>query len=99
MCSSSVAGRRIARRALFFSMPTFQHSRIAQTLGCTFTQSGGIECRRYQATDVPGVYAAGNAIKDVHLVIVAAAEGAKAAFGINKALTREDYSRRTKDAG
>ena len=90
------SGRRIARRALFFSTPTFQHSRIAQSLGCKFTESGGIACRRYQATDVPGVYAAGNAIKDVHLVIVAAAEGAKAAFGINKALTREDYARRAK---
>jgi hypothetical protein len=39
---------------------------------------------------------AGNTIKDVHLAIVAAAEGAKAALGINKALTREDFAGDTK---
>jgi hypothetical protein len=40
------------------------------------------------------VFVAGNIIKDVQLVIVAAAEGTRAAFGINRALTREDFARR-----
>jgi hypothetical protein len=43
---------------------------------------------------VPGVYIAGNIVGDVQLSIVAAAEGTKAAFGINQALTREDFERR-----
>jgi thioredoxin reductase len=43
---------------------------------------------------VPGVFAAGNIIRDVQLVIVAAAEGTRAAFGINRALTREDFEMR-----
>jgi hypothetical protein len=42
---------------------------------------------------VPRVYAAGNVIQDVQLSIIAAAEGARAAFGINRALTREDFER------
>jgi hypothetical protein len=40
------------------------------------------------------VYAAGNILKDVQLSIVAAADGANAAFGVNLALTREDFARR-----
>jgi len=37
-------------------------------------------------TRVPGLYVAGDASRDVQFVIVAAAEGAKAAVAINKAL-------------
>jgi thioredoxin reductase len=51
-------------------------------------------CGKYEATSVPGVYVAGNIIRNVQLSIVAAAEGASAAFGINRALTREDFERR-----
>jgi hypothetical protein len=40
------------------------------------------------------VFVAGNIIKDVQLSIVAAAEGARAAFGINRSLTREDFERK-----
>lgn len=84
-------GRALARGALFFDGESRQQTDLATKLGCSFTQAGGVSCGRYEATDVPGVYVAGNAIKDVHLAIVAAAEGAKAAVGINKALTREDF--------
>jgi thioredoxin reductase len=53
-----------------------------------------VKCNRYSATSVPGVYAAGNITRDVQLAIVAAAEGTKAAFGINRTLTREDFARK-----
>ena len=53
-------------------------------------------CGEYEATSVPGVFVAGNIIRDVQLTIVAAAEGARAAFGINRALTREDMERKAK---
>ena len=43
---------------------------------------------------MPGVFVAGNIIKDVQLAIVAAAEGTRAAFGINQALTREDFEKK-----
>jgi thioredoxin reductase len=80
-------------RALFFDTPCHAQSSLAETLGCRITRAGNIQCRRYEATSVPGVYAAGNILKDVHLSIVAAAEGARAAFGINLALTREAFTR------
>lgn len=83
---------------LFFDMPATEQSTLAQALGCHFSAHGGIECRQYEATSVPGVFAAGNIIRDVRLATVAAAEGAKAAFGIHRALTREDFSRQTVEA-
>lgn len=87
-------GTRVPRDALFFDMPSYSQSDLARQLGCTFTKKGGIACGRYEATTVPGLYVAGNIIRNVQLSIVAAAEGANAAFGINRALTREDFTRR-----
>jgi thioredoxin reductase len=87
-------GRELACRAMFFDLPCHAQSDIARSLGCEFTDTGGVRCGRYEATSVPGVFVAGNIIKDVQLSIVAAAEGARAAFGINRALTREDFARR-----
>ena len=60
-------------------------------LGCRFNRKGGVYCSAYAASSVPGLYVAGNILRDVQLAIVAAAEGAKAAFGINLVLTREDF--------
>lgn len=77
--------------ALFFDTPSRPQSNLAQMLGCDFNRPGGIRCGRYSESSVPGVFAAGNITRDVQLSIVAAAEGAKAAFGINRALTREDF--------
>ena len=88
------SGRRLLRRALFFDTPSLSQAQIAHKLGCQLTKKGGIRCGRYEATNVPGVFVAGNIIKDVQLAIVAAAEGARAAFGINRSLTREDYEQR-----
>lgn len=88
------SGKRVGCRFLFFNTPSRQQSDLARKLGCSFNANGGVRCGKYESTEVSGVYVAGNAIKDVHLVIAAAAEGAKAALGINKALTREDFDRR-----
>lgn len=84
-------GSRIERAVLFFDLPSHPQSTLTKTLGCSFTREGRVKCGQYEATSVPGVYIAGNIVGDVQLSIVAAAEGAKAAFGINKALTREHY--------
>ncbi len=88
------SGRRLPRRALFFDTACVSHSHLARKLGCQITRKGAIRCGQYEATSVPGVFVAGNLIKDVQLAIVAAAEGTRAAFGINRSLTREDFERR-----
>jgi thioredoxin reductase len=86
-------GERMARDAMFFDTPSHHQSKLAESLGCKFGRNGGVLCGEYEATSVPGVFVAGNIIRDVQLTIVAAAEGARAAFGINRALTREDFNR------
>jgi thioredoxin reductase len=91
-------GEELARDALFFDTPSRGQSGLAESLGCRFARHGGILCGEYEATSVPGVFVAGNIIRDVQLSIVAAAEGARAAFGINRSLTREDFERRATGA-
>ena len=83
----------LPRAALFFDLPARGQSRLGELLGCDVNRHGRIGCGKYAATNVRGVFAAGNVIDDVQLSIVAAAEGAQAAFGINSELTREDFAR------
>jgi len=87
-------GSVLPRDTLFFDTPSRGQSRLAASLGCRFGRDGGVVCGAYEATSVPGVFVAGNITRDVQLSIVAAAEGARAAFGINRALTREDFAKR-----
>lgn len=91
-------GEVLARDAIFFDTPSQAQSDLATKPGCTFNQRGGVVSGQHEATAVPGVYVAGNIIRNVQLAIVAAAEGANAAFGINRALTREDFIRRATGA-
>jgi thioredoxin reductase len=87
-------GESLKRDGMFFNTPSRAQSTLADSLGCRYARHGGILCGQYEASSVPGVFVAGNIIRDVQLSIVAAAEGARAAFGINRALTREDFERR-----
>jgi thioredoxin reductase len=89
-------GIQLPRTALFFDLPARRQSSLAELMGCDLNRNGRIECGKYAATNVPGVFAAGNVVDDVQLSIVAAAEGAQAAFGINTALTKEDFTRRVR---
>ncbi len=83
-------GQAIDRSVMFFSAPQRQASDLAEQLGCTFTSKGAVRTGEYEASDIPGVYVAGDASKLVQLAIVAAAEGAQAAFAINTDLIKED---------
>lgn len=83
-------GDSIKRRVMFFSTPQNQASNLAQQLGCGFTSKGAVRTGAYEASDIPGVYVAGDASKLVQLAIVAAAEGAQAAFAIHTDLIREE---------
>lgn len=87
-----VDGQAVARSVMFFSMPQRQASDLAAQLGCGFNRKGAVRTGEYEASDIPGVYVAGDASKLVQLAIVAAAEGAQAAFAINTALIKEDQA-------
>lgn len=85
-------GQTLNRRVMFFSSGQRQGSDLASQLGCSFTRKGAVCTGEYEATTIPGVYVAGDASKLVQLAIVAAAEGAQAAFAINTSLIKEDLS-------
>ena len=82
----------LERTALFFCTGQRQRSGLAAKLGCRFTEAGAVATGDSEATDVPGLFVAGDASRDAQLVIVAAAEGALAAVAINTLLTRRDLS-------
>ena len=72
--------------AIFFTTGQSPQCELPRRLGCEFTRKGTVKTDHLGQTCVPGVYVVGDASYDVQFVIVAAAEGAKAAVAINKAL-------------
>lgn len=83
-------GKKHPQDSMFFSTGTEQKSELGKNLGCEFTSEGVIKTHRLQKSNIPGLYVAGDAARDVQMVIVAAAEGAKAAIAINMELQQED---------
>jgi thioredoxin reductase len=74
-----------------------QQSDLASQLGCTLTGHGLVKTDHLGQTCVPGLYVVGDASRDVQFAVVAAAEGAKSAVGINKALQARAGLAVTKD--
>ncbi|OYU86687.1 MAG: FAD-dependent pyridine nucleotide-disulfide oxidoreductase [Bradyrhizobiaceae bacterium PARB1] len=84
-------GPPLQRAGLFFNTDRRQSTDLAARLGCDMYDLKGCKIDNdQQMTNVPGLYLAGDASRDVLQVVVAAAEGAEAAIGINTALLRED---------
>jgi thioredoxin reductase len=83
-------GECLPRRALFFTTGQFQRSDLSIRLGCEFNEKGTVRTGKYETTHVEGLYVAGDASRAVQWVVVAASEGAEAAFAINTDLTKED---------
>ena len=85
-CVVLAGGDRIACDAIFIGTRQQLQSTLPHRLGCYLTRKGTVKTDHLGRTGVPGVYVAGDASHDVQFAIVAAAEGAKAAVAINKAL-------------
>lgn len=79
-------GEELRRSAMFFNTPSLIRSKLLEQLGCPYDQEEGVYTFKYDRTEVPGLFVAGNILREVQLVIVAAGQGAEAAFGINKYL-------------
>ena len=77
---------------MFVSTQEHQHSGLPQKLGTTFTRNAGVRTGEHEETNIPSLFVAGDASRRVQLTIVAAAEGAEAAFAINTALLKEDLA-------
>lgn len=86
-------GEVIERCVMFFTTGQDPSCTLAHDLGCLFTKKGVVITNRVMATNIDGLYVAGDAARDMQFVIVAAAEGAKAAVAINERLQQENHGR------
>ena len=84
-------GEAIERDVLFFHLGQKQRSQLAAQLGCKVSDEGGVQADPDCTTKIPGLFIAGDATRDVQQLIVAAAEGVKAAFAVNIELRNEDH--------
>jgi len=87
-------GEALKRKALFFCSGQHQRSPLAEKLGARFNEKGAVHTGTCEATNVPGLYVAGDASKQAQFVIVAAAEGSEAGMAINKALLKDDLAQK-----
>lgn len=80
------------RRAAVFIRPALQPADggLAASLGCGVDEGGFVQVDPTGLTNVPGVWAAGNAANPRAQVITAAGEGSAAAIAINTDLVEED---------
>ncbi len=82
-------GGKSACDALYFSNGYEVQCHLVESLGCITGKNNIAITNKLQQTNIGGLYVAGDISKDIHFVIIAAAEGAKAAVYINKELLEE----------
>lgn len=87
-------GDSVPRAVMFFTTDQYQRSHIADQLGCDFEKKNVVHTDDFQQTNIPGLYVAGDAAKDMQMIVIAAAEGAKAGIVIDKSLHKEEVRRR-----
>ena len=76
--------------ALFLMPFACSPSPLIAQLGCELDETRSVvPTREYEKTNVPGLYVAGDASRRVQFAVVAAAEGAMAAFAINAEFVAE----------
>lgn len=83
-------GRSERCDAAFICAPLRQRYPLVEMLGCKIRSDGEIDADERGRTNVPGVYAAGDAVTTIHQVALAAASGVKAAMAINEDLLAQE---------
>ena len=84
------SGDQLPADAIFFTTGQHPQCDLAGRLGCAFNRRGTVDTGNLSETNVPGVFVAGDASRDAQFVVVAAAEGVKAALAINQAMQRQE---------
>jgi thioredoxin reductase len=83
-------GQTIKCEVMFFNTGFSQRSNLGEKLGCRYTKKGSLKNDDEQHSNISGLFVAGDAARDMKLVVVAAAEGVKAAVAINQELEKEE---------
>lgn len=85
-------GTRVNRKGGFAGSQWTQATSFATDLGCAMNTQGGIITDTLSRTNVQGVYAAGDlSISMPAQLIIAAADGSKAAMGVNADFTHDEF--------
>ncbi|WIY53576.1 NAD(P)/FAD-dependent oxidoreductase [Devosia sp. YIM 151766] len=84
------SGDSVAADALFFPSEGWADVELLRSLGVTIRRNGSVRTGGYGKTGAPGVFVAGDASRHAQLAIIAAGEGAAAAFAINTELLKQD---------
>jgi thioredoxin reductase len=85
-------GESISRKGGFVTPQVIQASDFGKQLGCQYNPLGGIVVDSFGRTNIQGVYAAGDAsVISPAQLIIAAAEGVRAAAGVNNDLTQKEF--------
>ena len=85
-------GESIIRKGGFVLPQPIQATDFAKKLGCEYNSSGGISVDFYGRTNIQGVHAAGDAsVFAPAQLIIAAADGLKAAAGVNRDLIQKEF--------
>ena len=85
-------GESASRRGGFVMPQMIQASDFGKQLGCKYNSLGGIAVDSFGRTNIQGIYAAGDAsVVNPAQIIIAAAEGVRAASGVNADLTQKEF--------
>ncbi|WP_163580728.1 NAD(P)/FAD-dependent oxidoreductase [Gracilibacillus saliphilus] len=86
-----INGMEIEREGGFVVSELKQTSTLAESLGCSITEMGGIETDDFGRTNIDGIYASGDTTFSMPQLIIAASEGSKVAAGVVSDLINEDF--------
>jgi thioredoxin reductase len=85
-------GESVLRKGGFVMPKLIQASDFGKQLGCEYNPLGGIAVDSFGRTNIQGIYAAGDAsVIAPAQIIIAAAEGVRAAAGVNMDLTQKEF--------
>lgn len=86
-------GEEVKRNGGFVTPEWIQATTFGQSLGCKTHELGGIITDQFGRTNIEGLYAAGDtSVIAPSQVIIAAAEGSRAAMGVNTDLSQDDFN-------
>jgi len=81
----------VALTALYAQVPFSQHCPIPANIGCTLTDTGHLQVDKFQKTNIPGIFAAGDNTTMFRGVSMAVGAGAVAGAFINHELITEGH--------
>jgi thioredoxin reductase len=82
----------VSREGGFVMPKLIQSSDFGKQIGCQYNPLGGIAVDSFGRTNIQGVYAAGDAsVINPAQLIIAAADGVRAAAGVNTDLSEKEF--------